>query len=108
MFFFFFKQKTAYEMRISDWCSDVCSSDLTGPGRSEFTFHPNSGDTWFPKELFNDTVWKDPAAQQAWVGMWRHVARRYRDRKSVIAYDRTEERRVGNECGSTCRSRWSP
>src|SRR3546814_1626230 len=29
-FFFFFKQKTAYEFRISDWSSDVCSSDLTG------------------------------------------------------------------------------
>src|SRR3546814_6246134 len=29
--FFFFKQKTAYEMRISDWSSDVCSSDLIGP-----------------------------------------------------------------------------
>src|SRR3546814_587269 len=29
--FFFFKQKTAYEMRISDWSSDVCSSDLVGP-----------------------------------------------------------------------------
>src|SRR3546814_4191929 len=29
-FFFFFKQKTAYEMRISDWSSDVCSSDLDG------------------------------------------------------------------------------
>src|SRR3546814_4728710 len=29
IFFFFFKQKTAYEMRISDWSSDVCSSDLT-------------------------------------------------------------------------------
>src|SRR3546814_2246330 len=29
---FFFKQKTAYEMRISDWSSDVCSSDLSGPG----------------------------------------------------------------------------
>src|SRR3546814_7015394 len=28
MLFFFFKQKTAYEMRISDWSSDVCSSDL--------------------------------------------------------------------------------
>src|SRR3546814_1183665 len=28
MFFFFFKQKTAYELRISDWSSDVCSSDL--------------------------------------------------------------------------------
>src|SRR3546814_6615987 len=29
-YFFFFKQKTAYEMRISDWSSDVCSSDLQG------------------------------------------------------------------------------
>src|SRR3546814_10753016 len=33
LLFFFFKQKTAYEMRISDWSSDVCSSDLQlGPG----------------------------------------------------------------------------
>src|SRR3546814_4199922 len=31
-FFFFFKQKTAYEMRISDWSSDVCSSDLIPGG----------------------------------------------------------------------------
>src|SRR3546814_7336094 len=31
VFFFFFKQKTAYEMRISDWSSDVCSSDLGRP-----------------------------------------------------------------------------
>src|SRR3546814_3356818 len=31
--FFFFKQKTAYEMRISDWSSDVCSSDLLDRGR---------------------------------------------------------------------------
>src|SRR3546814_2466749 len=31
--FFFFKQKTAYEMRISDWSSDVCSSDLVAPQR---------------------------------------------------------------------------
>src|SRR3546814_9789653 len=34
MFFFFFKQKTAYEMRISDWSSDVCSSDLLQPPRA--------------------------------------------------------------------------
>src|SRR3546814_11591664 len=36
MFFFFFKHKTAYEMRISDWSSDVCSSDLPkhGAGRA--------------------------------------------------------------------------
>src|SRR3546814_272946 len=32
--FFFFKQKTAYEMRISDWSSDVCSSDLRASDRS--------------------------------------------------------------------------
>src|SRR3546814_13277645 len=31
IFLFFFKQKTAYEMRISDWSSDVCSSDLAAP-----------------------------------------------------------------------------
>src|SRR3546814_7978468 len=31
LLFFFFKQKTAYEMRISDWSSDVCSSDLQTP-----------------------------------------------------------------------------
>src|SRR3546814_20288042 len=34
--FFFFKQKTAYEMRISDWSSDVCSSDLTLSGRGNW------------------------------------------------------------------------
>src|SRR3546814_475810 len=32
VFFFFFKQKTAYDMRISDWSSDVCSSDLPEQG----------------------------------------------------------------------------
>src|SRR3546814_7072156 len=32
LFFFFFKQKTAYEMRISDWSPDVCSSDLPADG----------------------------------------------------------------------------
>src|SRR3546814_3353474 len=35
IFFFFFKQKTAYEMRISDWSSDVCSSDLEGTWRPQ-------------------------------------------------------------------------
>src|SRR3546814_6819297 len=34
--FFFFKQKTAYEMRISDWSSDVCSSDLPAAGLDRF------------------------------------------------------------------------
>src|SRR3546814_7826670 len=37
--FFFFKQKTAYEMRISDWSSDVCSSDLRAKGSSDVTVY---------------------------------------------------------------------
>src|SRR3546814_1845350 len=41
VFFFFFKQKTAYEMRISDWSSDVCSSDLRPPVL--FLDEPTSG-----------------------------------------------------------------
>src|SRR3546814_3720770 len=40
MFFFFFKQKTAYELRISDWSSDVCSSDLLP---SDHKFHVFGG-----------------------------------------------------------------
>src|SRR3546814_5910357 len=36
-FFFFFKQKTAYEMRISDWSSDVCSSDLPSEPRPVYS-----------------------------------------------------------------------
>src|SRR3546814_4798969 len=40
MFFFFLKQKTAYEMRISDWSSDVCSSDLTDEINSIYALIP--------------------------------------------------------------------
>src|SRR3546814_1993881 len=78
---FFFKQKTAYEMRISDWSSDVCSSDLMWTRRRE-------------SELD---------------GLARHVSRErqtYKDETTQAL--RSEERRVGKECVSTCRSRWSP
>src|SRR3546814_5023102 len=48
LLFFFFKQKTAYEMRISDWSSDVCSSDLVGleMGADDYVLKPFS-----PREL---------------------------------------------------------
>src|SRR3546814_10016254 len=60
-FFFFFKQKTAYELRISDWSSDVCSSDLRAPdgvaGRSYIqplhallAKHPIKDAKWFLSE----------------------------------------------------------
>src|SRR3546814_4677051 len=45
LYFFFFKQKTAYEMRISDWSSDVCSSDLLEAGaRAGRRFLEDQGD----------------------------------------------------------------
>src|SRR3546814_4250967 len=57
---FFFKQKTAYEMRISDWSSDVCSSDLarddgahggTDPPAVVYTYMPGRGKVWAEKLL---------------------------------------------------------
>ncbi len=65
----------------------------TGPGRSEFTFFwgedtasdPEEG--WFDPGYYNNRVWGDPEAQEAWVEMWRYTARRYRDNPSVVGYD---------------------
>src|SRR3546814_4647694 len=73
---FFFKQKTAYEMRISDWSSDACSSDLLLQERLQ-------------PRAFRWTRRQGLAAEAA-------------------PAKRSEERRVGKECVSTCRSRWSP
>src|SRR3546814_7827622 len=57
--FFFFKQKTAYEMRISDWSSDVCSSDLHLPlpaGKSAAPFTDRQGQAqWMPAERLDQT-----------------------------------------------------
>src|SRR3546814_12102835 len=56
---FFFKQKTAYEMRISDWSSDVCSSDLAAPVRDrvDLTLDPTERhgfayQSWFGFSIF--------------------------------------------------------
>src|SRR3546814_5050825 len=80
---FFFKQKTAYEMRISDWSSDVCSSDLS-------IMTPILGD--LPNVALIDPL------------DYPHFVRLLGESDLV----RSEERRVGKECVSTCRSRWSP
>src|SRR3546814_1894724 len=45
--FFFFKQKTAYEMRISDWSSDVCSSDLVAAAKARVEAALDAGITLF-------------------------------------------------------------
>src|SRR3546814_9220481 len=56
VFFLFFKQKTAYEMRISDWSSDVCSSDLAGfragqPGLATDVFGQAAACAWFRQRI---------------------------------------------------------
>src|SRR3546814_2745047 len=95
--FFFFKQKTAYEMRISDWSSDVCSSDLiavvgsTGAGKSH---------------TIAKIVQSAVSAKDGEYAL---------NNSHIVIFDihseyksRSEERRVGKECVSTCSSRWSP
>src|SRR3546814_4491120 len=84
--FFFFKQKTAYEMRISDWSSDVCSSDLRISKAMEGK----------PQD------WPDIELASAEEALAKEIE------ASTMADKRSEERRVGKECVSTCRSRWSP
>src|SRR3546814_1516134 len=88
---FFFKQKTAYEMRISDWSSDVCSSDPLGR-LAHGQFLPSR-------------VLLLPAVS-AETGIAGEQFVKVSHGGAVIL--RSEERRVGEECVSTCRSRWSP
>src|SRR3546814_7985668 len=94
--FFFFKQKTAYEMRISDWSSDVCSSDLA-LGISQCGQYglliarrrlPLNGLTGAYLRAHAAAVEQSPRNE-------------WQDR------ERSEERRVGKACVSTCRSRCS-
>src|SRR3546814_5392750 len=68
VFFFFFKQKTAYEMRISDWSSDVCSSDLSAPGLTNSAsraFAPSSVPGYFDDEAAPPALLPPPPPQPA-------------------------------------------
>src|SRR3546814_6332851 len=97
--FFFFKQKTAYEMRISDWSSDVCSSDL------RFYARRQSAPLWW-----TGRDWREKAiiAQRIVANAEQEGLRRIDYSAGLRPLPRSEERRVGKECVSTCRSRWSP
>src|SRR3546814_1070015 len=111
MFFvFFFKQKTAYEMRISDWSSDVCSSDLGGEqsqdselnleaaGVKTHTTYPHQEGRPIPR-------YGNLRRLLEWL-----LGQPSPSRRSIAAVRkaRSEERRVGKECVRTGRSRWSP
>src|SRR3546814_6582365 len=92
---FFFEQKTAYEMRISDWSSDVCSSVLVrvclllNLGRRATL-------SWLNTALASITL------------LWRRTRVLGCGLLTLADLLRSEARRVGKECVSTCRSRWSP
>src|SRR3546814_4189155 len=100
MFFvFFFKQKTTYEWRISDWSSDVCSSDLCLANTVRFI------------------DWRELAREETG-GLLPDIGG-FEVERLLAIFDagrdlhraggkRSEERRVGKECVRTCRSRWSP
>jgi hypothetical protein len=59
----------------------------TGPGRSEFTFFGVGEDDEFGQAHLNDEVWRDEAAQDKWVEMWRYTAERYRNQRVVVGYE---------------------
>src|SRR3546814_12071441 len=96
-------------MRISDWSSDVCSSDLVDRGFWKVLAAA------VPEllELHEDEV---PDLDEPVAFLVRAARRAAGDLRAVVVEDlaaraagaRSEERRVGKECVSTCRSRWSP
>src|SRR3546814_1150960 len=103
--FFFFKQKTAYEMRISDWSSDVCSSDLHDHGAA--LQHPLAV-VHHRAVAFGSQYIDQPSGE--FIGAHERRLQPGADaaaHERPIEHTRSEERRVGKECVSTCRSRWS-
>src|SRR3546814_12584902 len=106
---FFFKQKTAYEMRISDWSSDVCSSDLRQaqagalqPVGEALTPLPKACRLRLDHRRRIDRIEVDAPFSHGIADEPVHF------RRADEPHLRSEERRVGKECVSTCRSRWSP
>src|SRR3546814_11165819 len=118
-FFFFFKQKTAYEMRISDWSSDVCSSDLFAVALHRHRHAEHGQRQATALELVEDAPGADPAAVLV-DRLHAQVAIRVTGGTDDLGQEllaagiamqhaaRSEERGVGKECVSTSRSRESP
>src|SRR3546814_21013397 len=102
---FFFKQKTAYEMRSSDWSSDVCSSDLPdlAPriGRRPVSRHLHA-------LLQPDAVEVSPAQMSEMARRAVHDALVDRGDPRTAAAARSAARLVGTKCVTTCSSRCSP
>src|SRR3546814_17965057 len=106
-------------MRISDWSSDVCSSDLGALGEDLYytvggyaSTSPGIRDAQFNSErgfqLSGNLTYKfDRGKISAWTRQTADVGQWYLP-IALNAGLRSEERRAGKECFRTCRSRWSP
>src|SRR3546814_5221154 len=106
LFFFFFKQKTAYEMRISDWSSDVCSSDLEKLIGKALELSQKLGTFDITMDLEDGApTGREREHAEMVVAKLRSDGN---SRKMAGVRVRSDERRVGKECVSTCRSGWSP
>src|SRR3546814_1091933 len=97
---FFFKHKTAYELRISDWSSDVCSSDLKILNVASAT-----ADKIRANNEIGDLI---QALGCGTRDRYDRQALRYERIIIMTDADETAESRVGKECVSTCRTRRSP
>src|SRR3546814_13048068 len=97
--FFFFKQKTAYEMRISDWSSDVCSSDLTGDFVGDYELFVKTSEVGGYQPYYDVD---SPLHSIDWGSQVDRTSR------NPDGAERSEERSVGKESVRTCRSRWWP
>src|SRR3546814_14008110 len=108
--FFFFKQKTADEMRISDWSSDVCSSDLASSGSDR-----SDGGTISKVSRLPTRTSAAVSSDSNPIGvstLGRPVGVKAVTVPLTVpalgASAGSEERRGGKASGGTCRSRWSP
>src|SRR3546814_12113080 len=106
VFFFFFKQKTAYEMRISDWSSDVCSSDLAMIVRKVMYWNKCSAVKCRAiQSASSSSIGCTPLVL---VRMARMAAERRHHLLHAGRARRSDERRVGKACVGPCSSRGSP
>src|SRR3546814_6308404 len=109
------EQKTAYEMRVSDWSSDVCSSDLWPEARADldgvlFDLGVSSPQLDVAERGFSFAkdgpldMRMDPDSGIS-AAQWLAQATREEIAEVLWTYGRSEERRVGQECVHTCKSR---
>src|SRR3546814_19581755 len=110
---FFFKHKTAYEMRISDWSSDVCSSDFCATSSTVRSVSAicrwiRNGSHEAVSGGLADSILVKPPDLFCHSGFPLTLCTGALHPGVARACGRSEERRGGKECVSTCRSRWSP